>query len=94
MGERTKAERERKRLKLVYGIRSTMAKKDDGDATTRRAATTIVERICDPIESIDIACKRYGLRYSCQNSILTVPKREEGRLAMRITDLSAVSVSF
>ena len=44
MGERTKAERERKRLKLVYGIRSTMARKEDGDARRRRAATTQRQR--------------------------------------------------
>ena len=30
---------------------------------------TRLERIYDPIESTDIACKTYGLRYSCQNSI-------------------------
>ena len=39
-----KGERERERLKLVYGIKSTMAKKDDGDATRRRAATTQRQR--------------------------------------------------
>ena len=60
-------------------------KNSDGSAEgSNRASVGIIdEKIYDPVESTDIACKRYGSRYSCQNSIYRLTDcthvREEAR---------------